>query len=61
MKLKLPFFLFLSIIFFQLNAQSEIDIIKAYLEQGISKNLISTDDLADLDISSQHFSKSTNV
>jgi hypothetical protein len=44
-----------------MSAQSEIDIVKNYLEQKQSENLLLTDDFSNLILASQHFSKSTNA
>jgi hypothetical protein len=61
MKLKLLIFLFVFSSVSLVSAQTEIDIIKNYLEQKQSENSLLTDDLSDLILASQHFSKSTNA
>ena len=61
MKLKLLISLFVFSSVSLVSAQTEIDIIKNYLEQKQSENLLLTDDFSDLILASQHFSKSTNA
>lgn len=61
MKIKLLISLFISFCFFTVQAQSELLIIKKDLESNQSKNNLNKTDFADLEISSSHFSKSTNV
>ncbi|MFD0932025.1 T9SS-dependent M36 family metallopeptidase [Psychroflexus salinarum] len=58
---KLFYFLFVSGIFFQLNAQTEVEFIKNYLEQKQSDNYLLLNDFSDLKLNSKHFSKSTDV
>jgi hypothetical protein len=59
LKLLISLFVFSSVSL--VSAQTEIDIIKNYLEQKQSENLLLTDDFSDLILASQHFSKSTNA
>ncbi|PKG41588.1 T9SS-dependent M36 family metallopeptidase [Psychroflexus sp. MES1-P1E] len=61
MKLKLLLFLLIFSSVSLVSAQTEIDIVKNYLEQKKSENLLLTDDFSDLILASQHFSKSTNA
>ncbi len=61
MKLKLLLFLLVFSSVSLVSAQTEIDIVKNYLEQKQSDNLLLADDFSDLILASQHFSKSTNA
>ncbi|AFU68932.1 secreted fungalysin-like metallopeptidase [Psychroflexus torquis ATCC 700755] len=61
MKSKLLLFLLVFSSVSLVSAQTEIDIVKNYLEQKKSENLLLTDDFSDLILASQHFSKSTNA
>ena len=61
MKLKLLLFLLVFSSVSLMSAQSEIDIVKNYLEQKQSENFLLTEDFSNLIVASQHFSKSTNA